>query len=64
MLTKFAEYAQLEVCNFKISQHNLPVMNRKVPESIGSAINVLTTVQYCIHNNKFHNVKGSNVSQC
>jgi len=57
ILIKFAQYAQLEVYNFKISQHNLPVINRKLPESIGSTINVLMTVQYCIHNNKFHNVK-------
>ena len=57
ILIKFAEYAQLVVYNFKISQHNLPVINRKLPKSIGSTINVLTTVWYCIHSNKFHNVK-------
>ena len=57
ILIKFDEYGQLEVYNFKISQHDLPVMNRKLPESIGSTINVLTTVRYCIHNNKFHKVK-------
>jgi len=57
ILIKLAAYAQLEVYNFKISQHNLPVINRKLPKSIGSTINVLTTVQYFIHNNKFHNVK-------
>ena len=57
ILIKFAEYAQLEVYNFKISQHDLPVINRKLPESIGSTINVPTTVRYCIHSNKFHSVK-------
>jgi len=44
ILIIFAEYAQLEVYDFKISQHNLPSINRRLTESIGSTINVLTTV--------------------
>jgi len=57
ILIKFAEYAQLKVYNFKTSQHDLPLIKRKLPTSIGSTINVLTTVWYCIHSNKFHNVQ-------
>jgi len=57
ILIKFAEYAQLEVYNFKTSQHDLHLIRRKLPESIRSAINVLTTVWYCIHSNKFYNVQ-------
>jgi len=57
ILTKFAEYAPLEVYNFKINQHNLPFINKRLTESIGSTIKVLTTVQCYIHSNKFHNIK-------
>ena len=35
----------------------LPFINKRLTESIGGTIKVLTNVQYCIHNNKFHNVK-------